>query len=208
MAENGRFSPGQTVVIREVWSGKVLRGGSYIVVRDDPEIMAFYAPADAVIRYPLTLDGGRVKPHQRLNGEWILTDLTSHRFTSLRLTVPGGGYSILIFWDDPGSILNHWYINLEEPMQRTKQGFDITDYFLDIRIKPDLSSWNWKDEDEFAEAIELGIITWEKAALIRAEGEKVANWIKSGRSPFNAWANWKPDPAWKTPVLPAGWDRV
>jgi hypothetical protein len=28
----------------------------------------------------------------------------------------------------------------------------------------------------------------------------------SGKSIFNSWEKWRPDPAWKVPVLPEGWD--
>jgi len=82
------------------------------------------------------------------------------------------------------------------------------DNFLDVIVEPDLSAWHWKDEDEFAEAIELGIISPEKAQAIRADGERAANWIKSGNSPFNGWENWRPDPAWNASALPDGWDVI
>ena len=76
-------------------------------------------------------------------------------------------------------------------------GFGLVDYFLDVLVKPDLSSWEWKDEDEFAEAIELGIVSAAKAEYFRCEGRRVAEWICSGISPFNEWQDWPP-----------GWDIV
>jgi predicted RNA-binding protein associated with RNAse of E/G family len=97
---------------------------------------------------------------------------------------------------------------LEDPLHCTALGFDFLDQFLDIIVKPDLSGWHWKDEDELAEAVELGLISKERAAAMRAEGEKVALWIQSGKSPFNGWEKWRPDPAWKAPVLPEGWDKI
>ena len=208
MPDNGYFNHGQTVVLREVSGNKIWRAGPYSVVRDDPELIILYSPIGVVSKYHLTPDGRRVKPNQKVRSEWVLTDMKWDKFFVLRLSIPGANYSTLIFWDYPSNKLDVFYINLEEPLQRTALGFDLTDNFLDVIVEPDLSGWHWKDEDEFAEAIELGIIGVEKAKSIRAEGERVAKWIQSGKSPFNSWANWRPDPSWKVPVLPDGWEKI
>jgi hypothetical protein len=208
MSDNGYFTPGQPIMFREPWQGKIWRAGSSIMVQDSPELIAFYSPLGTVIKYPLTPDGQRVKPHQKKRLEWVLTDLKSDKYPSLRLSIPGAGYSVILFWFHPQMTQRFWYINLEDPMRRTEFGFDLTDNFLDVIVEPDLSAWRWKDEDEFAEAIELGIISPQKAKAIRAEGERAAKWIQSGKSPFNRWVNWRPDPAWKAPILPDGWDRL
>ena len=93
-------------------------------------------------------------------------------------------------------------------MRRTDAGFDYIDQMLDITAVPDLSSWQWKDADEVEDAVALGIISAGKAAELRVEGEKVINWLQSGKSPFSSWENWRPDPTWAIPVLPKGWDEV
>jgi len=134
--------------------------------------------------------------------------MVTDKYPSLRLAIPGAGYSVILFWNYPQMTMRHWYINMEDAMHRTPLGFDLNDNFLDIIVQPDLSSWSWKDEDEFAEAIDLKLISQEKAGEMRLEGEKAANWIQSGKSPFNAWENWRADPAWKAPVLPEGWDVI
>ncbi|MDP2920648.1 MAG: hypothetical protein Q8O43_10590 [Dehalococcoidia bacterium] len=64
----------------------------------------------------------------------------------------------------------------------------------------------WKDEDEFEEAIALGLISPAKARELRAEGERVVRLLQSGKSIFSGWENWRPDPRWQVPVLPEGWD--
>jgi hypothetical protein len=208
MSENGRFSPGQTAVVREIWNGRAWRGGAYRVIQDNPGLVVLYAPLGTIIKYPLMPDGKRVKPHQKMNSEWVLTELKADKFITLRLSIPGAGYTVLMFRNHVDLSLRAWYINLEDPMHRTHQGFDLTDDFLDVIVKPDLSGWFWKDEDEFAEAIDLKMISQEKARAMRLEGERVANWIQSGQSPFNGWKNWKPDPSWEVPVLPDGWDKI
>lgn len=207
MVNDGHFSPGQVVLFREPWQGRIWRAFSTIVVKDSPDMIGLYAPLGITIKHHVMPDGKRVKPRQKVNFEWILADQVTDKMVSLRLSIPGACYSVLLFWDLKMK-LRIWYINLEDPLRRTRLGFDMSDNFLDVLIEPDLSSWHWKDEDEFAEAIELKIISQEKAQDMRAEGERVANWIQSGQSPFNGWEKWRPDPAWKVPVLPEGWDKL
>ncbi len=124
------------------------------------------------------------------------------------MTIPGAKYSVLIFWDLPDMRQSSWYINLEDPLRHTAFGFDFLDQFLDVIVKPDLSCWRWKDGDELQEAITLGLISVERAAAMRKEGEKVVAYLQSGKSPFNGWENWRPDPSWQVPVLPVGWDKI
>jgi predicted RNA-binding protein associated with RNAse of E/G family len=208
MTETIRFQPGQTIFIREVSIGKVRRACPYIVVQDKAELMAFYVPANTVTKYPFTVDGKRLRPIHRLKAEWELTDLKWNQFSMLRLTIPGENYSVIIFWGYPSKKHDAWYINLEEPLKRIPGGFEFNDQFLDVIVEADLSSWHWKDEDEFAEAVDLKLISQEKAKAIREEGIKVSKWIQSGKSPFNRWEKWRPDPSWKIPVLPEGWDKI
>jgi hypothetical protein len=97
---------------------------------------------------------------------------------------------------------------LEDPLQRTARGFDYVDQILDIVVAPDLKTWRWKDEDELEEAIALGLILPERARSMRAEGENVVRMLQSGKSIFNGWENWRPDPSWPVPTLPEDWDSV
>jgi predicted RNA-binding protein associated with RNAse of E/G family len=58
---------------------------------------------------------------------------------------------------------------------------------LDVVIDPD-ETWHWKDEDDFAEAQQLGVFTPEQAAAVRQEGERVISqqlWI-------TGWEHWRP----------------
>jgi uncharacterized protein len=208
MPDNGYFSPGQTVVLREVAGKKIWRASPYTVVWDDAELIVLYSPIGVLSKYHLMPDGKRVKPNQKVRSEWVLTDMKWEKFYVLRLSIPGTNYSVLIFWDYPSKKLDVWYINLEDPLRRTVLGFDLTDNFLDVIVEPDLSAWHWKDEDELAEAVGIGLVSPEKASDLYTEGEKAAKWIQSGKSPFNKWVDWRPDPSWKVPVLPDGWDRL
>ena len=204
----GYFDVGQTVILREVVHGRIWSAKPGIVVQDDAEMLAVYAPPGTMIKHPCTPQGKRVKADNRLRGEWQLTDRPwNNRDNILRLAIPSQPYSVLMFWEPDFKLLD-WYINLEEPLRRTSSGFEYLDQWLDVIVSPDLASWHWKDEDEFAEAVLLKLISPEKARDMRLQGERIAAWIQSGKSPFNAWKNWRPDPVWKAPALPVGWDRI
>ncbi len=82
------------------------------------------------------------------------------------------------------------------------------DQLLDVVINPDKSAWHWKDEDEFEEAIAIGVFSTEEAQGIRAEGIKVIKLFQSGQSPFcDGWENWSPPAGWGIPEIPEGWDK-
>ena len=168
------------------------------VVRDTPELMAFYTPIGTIWKVPTETD--------RLRSEWMLKDSVL-TIGVLRLAIPDANYSVLIFRNADGS-LRAWYINLEDPLRRTKHGFDYTDQLLDIVATPDLISWYWDDEDELADAVNLGQLSSARANVLRSEGEKAIAWLQSGKSPFNGWEKWRPDPSLQIPVLPEGWDKI
>jgi predicted RNA-binding protein associated with RNAse of E/G family len=201
------FVPGQTILLRELWRGKIWSARSAIVVKDEPELTALFMPIYTPCKYPRTPEGQRVKAKNRLHSKWMLAD-EQNPYHSLKLTVPGVNYAVVIYWETPGMKQRSFYINMEEPVARNTQGFDYLDQWLDAIVKPDLSSWHWKDEDELAEAIELGLVSKEQGAAMYEEGEKAARWIQSGKSPFNGWEKWRPDPPLKAPALPEGWELI
>jgi len=198
---NQHFSPGQTIVLRQMFCGKIWEAHPAIIERDTPELLVSFYPSGAVRKKPVP----KVSPAQRLNNSWLFVDDVWGFGGILRLTIPGEKYSVLLLRNADGS-LYEWYINLEEPMRRTPIGFDYNDNVLDAVIAPDFSTWEWHDEDELEEAVAAGLYTPEQAASLYTEGERVVNWLRSGKSPFNIWEKWRPDPAWNVPVLPGGWD--
>ncbi|HYZ78574.1 MAG TPA: hypothetical protein VE596_14500 [Gaiellaceae bacterium] len=70
-------------------------------------------------------------------------------------------------------------------------------------MEPD-GSVTWKDEAHLEQAVELGLLGEDDARLARAEAKRVlAEW------PFpTGWEDWRPEPGWELPELPAGWDVV
>jgi hypothetical protein len=197
-----RWNPGDPVIVREVWRGKIRTVRALTVVRDEPRLVALYQPAHAPWKRPYSLDGRSL----RLPLEpWTLRDDVLPE-DALRLIVPGEAHSTLLIWRERWQLMC-WYINLEEPFQRSPIGFDFMDQTLDIVVRPDMSSWRWKDEDEFEDAQAEGIFSPEQARSIRAEGERALARLLARGPPFDeSWENWRPDPTWARPEIRSGWE--
>jgi RimJ/RimL family protein N-acetyltransferase len=182
------WSSGDEVVVRELWKGRVWKARPAVVVQDEPGEVVLWLPAGTPTKIP---DGSGIP-----RDDWQLQDGT-FRGGALRITRPGALHSVLLF--RPGE----WYVNLERPLRRSRVGFDYLDRELDLVARRD-RTWELVDEDEFAEAQALGVLSSEEASVMRDEAERVvAEW------PFpTGWEDWVPDPGWPVPSLPAGWDEV
>jgi hypothetical protein len=177
-----------------------------IVVRDEPDLVALYWPVGTPNKYP----GRRITPHDLLanrglpliDSHWVNTDV-------LILVQPTASHAVYAMWEGGHARFLCWYINLQAPLHRTNIGFDTTDYILDIVIQPDCRAWHWKDEDEFKEAISIGVYSAEQAQAIRAEGEAVIRQMQAGSPPFfKDWEHWLPPGDWSLPNFSPGWDRI
>jgi predicted RNA-binding protein associated with RNAse of E/G family len=198
------FRPGDSVIVREVWRGKIWTVRALTVVRDEPGLLALYQPAGAPWKRPFSRDGHPI----RLPLEpWTLRDDALPE-DALRLVVPGDAHSVLLIWRERWQ-LTCWYINLEEPFRPTSIGFDYMDQTLDIVVEPDMSSWRWKDEDEFEDAIAKDIYSPEQARAIRAEGERALKGLLAREPPFDQkWEDWRADPNWERPQIKDGWEQA
>lgn len=200
-----RWSPGEPIVVREVWRGRVWSGRPFVLVQDRPDLLAMFMPAGTAWKKPTTLTGGTLRMPRE---EWALAD-ARHPHNMLVVATPGADHSVRLIWTEEGYEFVWWYVNFEEPLARTEIGFDYMDQVLDMVARPDLSEWRWKDEDELEEAQALGIVSPARALELRAEGERVIGLIEGRRPPFDgSWREWRPDPAWPVPVLPDGWYTV
>jgi predicted RNA-binding protein associated with RNAse of E/G family len=110
----------------------------------------------------------------------------------------GEPYALGHLWDHASHRFLDYYVNLQDPLRRSADGFDSLDHVLDV-VAAD-STWRWKDEDEFADAVHLGLFSAAEAEAIRGAGERVigrlAELLPTG------WEDWRPDPAWPLPGLP------
>jgi len=137
-----------------------------------------------------------------LFGDWTYRPRTGRR-PQLRITRPGDPFSVLLFQAENGR-LRGWYVNLERPQRRTSRGFDYEDELLDVWMPVDGDDPELLDEDELEEAVARGYVSTERAAVIRANAERVL-----AEPPWpTGWEDWQPEPGWQVPDLPPGWDRL
>ena len=202
--------PGDQIVLRYTWSGDLAWIEPVTVVEDSPECIALYLAEQTPIKRPVGSSGLpvlRSRSHEpRSSVPWHLGDACWVNTSVLWLARPGDAHAIGLFWQGHTWEFLGWYGNLQEPLRRTRIGFDSADQALDVQIAPD-RTWRWKDEDEFASVQERGVISAQDALAIRAEGERVIATAEGNCWPFNAgWEDWRPDPAWPIPQMPEGWD--
>lgn len=199
-----RWRPGDAVVLREVWDGRVFAARPATVVRDDPWQQVFLVPGGARIAMPIGGDGEELRVPDR---PWRMEIRERGAHPVLSFAWPETPYSVIL-WSrrDEGPA---WYVNLQAPLARTSIGFDSTDHALDALVAIDGSRWEWKDEDELEEAVASGLFTEEDATGFRRWGERAVERIVLREPPFDEdWLSWRPDPTWPAPELPDGWDVV
>jgi hypothetical protein len=199
-----RWTPGDTIVMRGIWKGKLWWACPAYVVRDTPEMIALHwrvgTPTWSPVRRPTVEDMlyNRIQLRER---NWTDNDVLS-------LNMPDSAHSFELMWKAGTREIRCWYVHLQEPFRRTRIGFDTMDQMLDIVISPDSSSWRWKDEDEFSEAEAIGVYTHEQVRSIRQEGERVIGRLIANASPFcDGWENWTPPVEWGIPSFPEGWEK-
>lgn len=194
------------MLLREVWRGRIWTARPAVAVRDDDDIAAFCVLPGTRWRAPVRRNG---TPLRLPEDDWRLVDRlwVGHRILSFAW--PGVAHAVLLYWEHGTDAFEGWYVNLQTPLRRTAVGFDYLDHALDAVIAPDRSSWSWKDEDELEEAVERGIFTTEEAAAFRQEGERAVLRVIDREPPFDEpWEEWRPDPMWRVPTFPIGWDEV
>lgn len=195
-----RWRPGDVIPIRHVQDGEVRFAEAVIVVEDTPERLVMFTPVGGGMQWgSIDWDTGAFgapKPVRR------------HTTDALKIHEPGAQHTTSLFFSAGMEGFICWYVDLEEPTRRAGGGLVTFDRSLDIVIGPD-RRWRWKDEDHFAHIQRFGWITPERAAELRAEGERVVRRIEAREAPFDdTWLSWRPDPAWPLPELPEDWARV
>jgi Protein of unknown function (DUF402) len=208
------WSPGETIVLQEVWRDRVWAARPMVVVRDEGDLLVLWFPKGTSWKAPTTPPDWPREPNRGVRlatcaarGEWALRDLL-WEVDTLSLTRAGDWHSVWVSWPEDGSDWG-WYINLQRPFRRSPIGLETMDLALDVLINLD-RSWRWKDEDESTERLAFPDHYWVRdEAAVRAEGWRVVKQIEAGDFPFDGtWTDFQPDPSWVTPTeLPAGWDR-
>jgi hypothetical protein len=190
---------GEVIVHREVWRGRPWCVAPVVVVEDAPELLVTHLPEETPFAFPPSADG---RPHPWLGkrcwkGNGVLT-----------LRRPGEAYSVWHFWDGPERSFAGWYLNLEEPFRRTTVGYDTQDLELDVWIPVD-GPWRFKDEEKLEERVREGRYTEAQATATRSLGRELGAMLDSGDRWWDGrWAAFEPDPAWRAPAFPEGWESA
>jgi hypothetical protein len=181
-------------------------GWPHIVLEDTPDLVSLYLPAGAHL-WRWNIEERRFRNPVITTGE------------SVRLLFPGRPFEVTAFYDAgrgpgraaaayfPGASRRFygWKVDITSPFARTPAGFDVIDEVLDSIVEPDLS-YRWKDEDEMANLVALGLYTLEEAAALRAAGERAIELVRAGAFPFDSsWKYWRAPSDLALGPLPAGW---
>ena len=170
-----------------------------VVVEDAPELLVSYLPEGARFAFPPSADG-RPHPWAGRHG-W-----TGHGV--LMLQRPGEAYAVWHFWEGPEREFAGWYLNFQEPFRRTSIGYDTQDLELDIWIPVD-GPWHFKDEEKLDEHIREGRYTEEQVEATRALGAEIGAMLdRDERWWDERWTSFEPDPTWRAPAFPAGWETA
>lgn len=207
------FETGQTVVRRDVYrSGRVWSEQALRVVSDTGEALVTACVPGAEARWPALYakarsDGDRSVSTEAFEaiaaGEWELEDRRWQETELLLWKPPTAWFSINAFYTLAG--MRNWYVNFEHPTCRRTDGFDTFDLTVDLVVDPDLSLWQWKDEDEYAHVRRLGIITDPEHQAVDDARTQVLAMIEERSGPFadvGTWGDWRWDPTWPAPRLP------
>lgn len=208
------FAEGTTAVRRDMVRGKVWTAAPLRVVHDRPdgELLLAHWPGiecRASTTWIEWLAEGDESARERavpllVNGGWRLAPWVWRTTAVLGWFGLDEDFSVHRFHDlEEGSM--NWYVNFERPYRRTRIGIDTFDLLLDLVVAPDLSSWRWKDEDEYAQGRRLGLIGEAEHRRVEQARLRALALIESGGGPFaQDWLDWRVGPDWPLPALPDG----
>lgn len=206
------FETGQTVVRRDVHrTGRVWSEHALRVVADTSQALVAACAPGAETRWPALYVKARTDGDRSVRtaafdtmatGVWELADAVWQETEMLLWKPPTAWFSVNAFYTSAG--LRNWYVNFERPTRLTTDGFDTFDLTVDLVVTPDLTSWQWKDEDEYARVRRLGIISDTEHQAVDAAREEVLAMLSERTGAFaqtERWAAWRREPARPTPCL-------
>jgi hypothetical protein len=204
------FRSGATAVRRDVFNGKIWSAAPHRVIDDDGTVMRLACwpgiegiAAAAWIQWLITGDDAIRKQiiPDLVRGGWQLSPWVWRDNTVVSWYGVDADFSIHLFTPVGGGA-GHWYINFERPVRRTAIGIDTVDLMLDLVADPELQRWSWKDEDEYAQARRLGLITDADHKRVEAARQRAVALLETRGGPFADHASrWMPAD-WPTPTLP------
>ena len=197
---------GDTVVLRygrETSTGPVFSGGLPLYVLDDSDERLVAYLAEGTETAAPSLADGRELRDVPLQERWAHPRVSvprPWRRSDLVMIFPKGRRHSLWVFHERGMHVG-WYVNLEAPHVFGETTISTSDGILDIWVPANSHEPVWKDEDEFAMAVEVGRLSVAEAEALRAEGERVI----AERPWPTGWENWEPPAGWQRPRLPSNW---
>jgi hypothetical protein len=220
-----RWRRGDTVILRypaeqrmvrayQVTTGRpvvIVAGWPHVVLEDSDDLFAAYIP-----------EGTKLWPWEVESQQFRFREPGITQGESIRLFFPGKPYEVSLFYETGSGPAPHvkfffpglegrfygWKVDITSPFARTEAGLDMIDEVLDIMVKPDYS-YRWKDEDQMAVLVDLGIYTASEADSLRRVGGDVEKLIEAHAPPFDdSWVDWRPDPDLVLGPVPDGWQHV
>ena len=210
------WTPGDQIVLYEMWGRGIAGVRPVTAVEDVPSHLALYSHPGVTIATRGIPNRRSLSLSERIDmmirgvdpnlGAFTEVVTPSHNHV-LTLTPPDSGHAVWLFWSSDWEFKS-WYVNLQSPLRRVRQGVQLHDYVLDIVVRPDMS-WMWKDMDEFEELFAHGFFSAEQEASIRDEAARMVRTIERVGQPFcDGWPEWRPDASWAVPRLPDDWFDV
>jgi hypothetical protein len=160
-------------------------GWPHIVLSDTDECIAVYMPEGTPL-WRWKIEEQRFRAARMSVG------------ASVRLFFPGKRYEVSLFYDTRSGLgrapwvrayfgdvpplgrFHGWKVDIAAPFARTRAGIDMIDEVLDIVVRPDRTHY-WRDEDEMAYLIALGIYADAEAEDLRQVGRGGARTRRSAR---------------------------
>jgi hypothetical protein len=187
-----RFRPGEKIHIREVFRGKIWTVRSVTVIEDTDENLVSYLAPGTLIDYPVEVEHGEKCFSMWLSGDWDLHKKTFIPPGMLRIAPKGKPFEVFAPVRSEGGV-SSWYVNFQEPLRRTPQGFDTMDETIDLVVARDFSSWQRRDEDELELATSMGVYDHVDAMRLRENCSSVERSLKAGIVPWSRrWHDWIP----------------
>ncbi|WP_221328343.1 DUF402 domain-containing protein [Actinoplanes sp. L3-i22] len=205
------FAAGTTVVRRDVLNKRVFSAVAHRVIGDDGEHLTL-ASWPGTITYALTTwiawlgTGDDTTRKQSIPdlacGRWDLGEWTWRDTAVLTWVGLDADFNVQRYLPITGGT-DHWKINFERPVTRTTLGIDTCDLLLDLIVEPDTMRWRWKDEDEYAQARRLGMITDADHRRVDQARQRAVAFVGNRSGPLaQDWSSWQVPADWALPVLP------
>lgn len=197
-----------TLVVHEWWRGRLWSAVPHLLVTVDDGYLT-YVPAGTAGTYASSIGVPGRSRLPRAERKLLALETCVYRvverraaYSTLNFFTPGSHARISLSWTPEGRFAG-WYVNFEVPVTWALGGLRTLDLVADLLIRPD-GGWEWKDRDDFDDAVRRGLLDGRLLETFEAEAERILGDAAAGAGPFStAWRTWRPDPAWARPKLPA-----